>query len=257
MDWMSGLTPMTRLFVAAGLSSAGVDSVHFIDGSHSSFEFPPSHIESVSDLRGSVVTNPTGGRVGLLRMDEKGYNSQFVISTDQPLSERLVVSASPSFRWGQSEQRSGHTPKDGVECVKYVASVGSLGHGWDDWFPAQDDARALQLALSEFCPIPWLHEDGLGGAREQARRDSREGKVGVGPMAASRGGFEGGVRNLYKGRGTGGIYERRGAVEVVDHYNSQPRKVIIYQRDRNRRLIKTDEVRTLGVVCFVPRYILL
>lgn len=227
-NWMAGLTPMTRLILAAGLSSVGVGSVHFIDGTHSFLSFSTSTSETEGGVEGevglrgaeSVSSFPRSAHMGVLHMDEYAYESQFVISPSQRLWERLVVSAPLETvnggEGGVSGTEGGMTigspGPDGPECVKYIAEV----RLWEErrretWFPnGPQDARSLQLALHNFCPISWLEEEGSDGGGEDLW-------VGEG----GRGGVLGGNRA---------------------HYNSQPRKVVIYQRDRDRRMLNSNEV---------------
>lgn len=241
MKWINGLTPMTRLFIAAGLSSVGVSSLHFIDGTHSSFSYL-TKASAGSDgvgLRGRRKrdSRPKSGQVGVLHLDQHAYNNQFIVSANQPLADRLVVSApawalaaaaaggselSHSSEEDRASSRAVPGGEDEGQCVKFVAEAGTSGQKWDKWIPnGTHDARSLQLALHQFCPISWLEE----GEDGEAGLDRRV----VAEVAQGRGG-------VYR-RGQGGT---RG---LVPHYNSQPRKVVIYQRDRNRKLINADTVR--------------
>lgn len=227
---------MTRLLLAAGLSSVGVESIHFIDGTRSSFSYPLSTtetlggVEEVGVLRGggggSAMARPQAGQVGVLHMDQHAYEDQFVVSTNQPLWERLVVSEPVlTANWGVPA--GGGVGRGGAgggreECVKYIAEVGRSEQKRDNWFPTgPQDARSLQMALNNFCPIYWLEDEDSAGAEGDGEAGARFSGQGGGPV----------------GR------DRREAGRVLPHYNSKPRKVVIYQRDRNRRLLESDEVR--------------
>lgn len=212
---------MTRLILAAGLSSVGVGSVHMIDGTHSFLTFSTSTSETEGGVEGGVALRgaesasslPRSAQVGVLHMDKHAYESQFVISPSQRLWERLVVSAPlETVNGGEGGVTVGSPGPDRPECVKYIAEV----RLWEErreetWFPnGPQDARSLQLALHNFCPISWLDEEGGDGDGE-----------GHGMVEGGWGGGLGGNRA---------------------HYNSQPRKVVIYQRDRDRQMLNSNEV---------------
>lgn len=142
-SWNSKLSPMTRLLIAAGLSSVGVRDVHFVDGNYASLSFaaPSSSTNGggragagAKALRGGsssseIGDSPRAGQTGVLHLDEIGYMSQFVVSTEQPLPDRLAVSAplSPVRQWdgGGVEDVAIEGRGGGArECVKFVDTVG-------------------------------------------------------------------------------------------------------------------------------------
>lgn len=155
--WNSKLTPMTRLFMMAGLTSVGVRAVHFIDGNHASFSFSPSPTdgderntgegedeEKAGGLRGGRPASgrPEAGQVGVLRLDDVGRRDQFIVTTEQPLPDKLTVSAplSPARPRGATSARGssgggleggagagGWAGGEARQCVKYVGNVGSGG----------------------------------------------------------------------------------------------------------------------------------
>ncbi|CAM9325307.1 unnamed protein product [Ectocarpus sp. 4 AP-2014] len=279
-SWNSRLSPMTRLLIAAGLSSVGVRDVHFVDGNHASFFFAtPSSSKSggggagegAKALRGGsscseIGDSPRSGQTGVLHLDEIGYMSQFVVSTEQPLPDRLAVSAplSPVRRWdgGGVEDVAIEERGGGVrECVKFVDTVGDWGQKRDKWFPEEEDPRELLRALDSFCPIAWLRKE--EEEEEEEERQEEEGKKGVddgdegtgglvSPLPAGAGGDK--LRRA-GGRGSRGLYatvvggpERglagggRGFGAGAKKRQPKPRKLVIYQRDRNRKLLKTEEL---------------
>lgn len=104
-------------------------------------------------------------------------------------------------------------------------------------------------AVDSFCPIPWLREEeeeeGAGAAAAEDDGDEDIGQGGTGALEVAAGGeraldgvFVGGRggRGLHGGRGYGGRLKQ---LKPEDH-----RKVIIYQRDRNRKLLKMQDVST-------------
>ncbi|CAM9614240.1 unnamed protein product, partial [Hapterophycus canaliculatus] len=275
--WTSRLTPMTRLLLVAGLTTVGVREVHFVDGNHASFSFHPHPLTSSSPtgaggagsrLRGvsgghggsESASKPRSGQVGVLRIDDVGHKSQFVVSTEQPLPYRLTVSAPvPPIRrdeWdGRGARGAGNGKRGGgtQHCVKFAGNVGSWGQKRLKWFPGEEDPRELLRALDNFCPIAWLRKEDekkkrLREEEEKAAVDDGDEDNGAPasplPIALNNGGgAEKGSRDLFAtvvggpGRGRGG-----GAGAGVKQFKTEPRKLVIYQRDRNRRLLNTDEV---------------
>lgn len=262
---------MTRLLLIAGLTSVGVRAVHFVDGNHASFSFPSSaeHERGAEGTAGSLrgggdqeAVKPQPGQVGLLRLDDVGRKSQFVVSTEQQLPYRLEVSApvSPVRPWdGKGFMRAvgggGNGGTGGVEtheCVKFARDVGSWGQKRPKWFPGEGDTRELLRALDNFCPIAWLRKE-----EEELAVDDGDEDNGV-PMSAipnsgGRGNAGGGgefSRGLYatlvggpgRGLGPGAGRGGPGFASGVKQLTVQPKKLIIYQRDRNRKLLKADEV---------------
>ncbi|CAN0058330.1 unnamed protein product [Pylaiella littoralis] len=268
--WNSKLTPMTRLLLIAGLTSVGARAVHFVDGNHASFSFPYSSKYEIyregttGGLRGGKdqgAVPPLPGQVGLLRLDDVGHKSQFIVSTEQPLPHRLEVSApvSPARPWdgrGYAGGVSNGGGRDGVvtqECVKFARNVGSWGQKRPKWFPGEGDSRELLRALDNFCPIPWLRKEEKD--KEGLAADDGDEDIPISPSPGSSGrGNQGGggrfSRGLYgrvvgrsgrargRGAGRGGLGFAAGA----KHSMAEPKKLIIYQRDRNRRLLKADEL---------------
>lgn len=249
---------MTRLFLVAGLTSAGVGAVHFVDGNHASVSFPAASSLS-TETRKEGADSLSLGRIGVLRLDQYAREHQFVVSSEQSLSDRLVVSASVAPRdeavggdvqqgggmWERRAKLRGGT-KDGTEggateCVKFLGDVGSWGQKREKWFPEDDDPRDLLRALDQFCPIQWLREE---------EEEKRKGNDGDEAMVGEAGAEEQGVRaggGMYRG---GGGHMYRGVAGMgggAQHYNSKPRKVVIYQRDRNRRILDTDKVSNLEI----------
>lgn len=280
--WNSKLTPMTRLLMMAGLTSVGVRAVHFVDGNHASFSFSPSPGNGgkrnggadAGGLRGGgPASRPMAGQVGVLRLDDVGRRNQFVVATEQPLPDKLTVSApvSPARTRGARGARGipGAVIEEGDldwgearQCVKYAGSVGSWGQKRVNWFPEQEDPRELLRALDNFCPISWLRKEQQGQQERQQQeelslddRDQENGDPRLPPPAYSGDGVHEwmgrrAARGLFAtvvgGPGATGKKKKKVAV--------QPRKLVIYQRDRNRKLLNTEEVRYLfGIRVFVSR----
>lgn len=250
---------MTRLLLIAGLTSVGVGSVHFVDGNHASFSFPaPPRSEAegggVRGGSGNEALHPRSGQVGVFRVDGVGHENQFVVSSDQSLPDRLVATAPvPPLRsdgapdggsrhgdgWGKWVGRGGGGGGGGgaTNCVKFVGDVGTWGQKRDKWFPAEGDPRDLLLALDHFCPIPWLREGQEEGMADDGDEDNGEvGGRGLGGVVGGRG-----MGGMYVGGGRG-MYGGRGVGVGVKPYSLKPRKVIIYQRDRNRKMLNSEEV---------------
>eukprot|EP00903_Cladosiphon_okamuranus_P015541 g14347.t1 len=267
--WNSKLTPMTRLLMMAGLTSVGVRAVHFVDGNHASFSFPLSPGDGnernggadAGGLRGTgSATRPKAGQVGVLQLDEVGRRNQFVVTTEQPLPDKLTVSApvSPVRPRGARGARGIMGAEAGGEarqCVKFAGDVGSWGQKRAKWFPEEEDPRQLLRALDNFCPIPWLREEQQEQQERQQQQqelsldDGYQGKGGPKlppPSHSGDGDGDGDGANDWVGRraarglfatvvgGPGAAGKKKVAV--------QPRKLIIYQRDRNRKLLKTEEL---------------
>lgn len=258
---------MTRLLVVASLTSEGVGAVHFIDGNHASFEY--SHTPKTNGgLRGLRREGGDGGlhplpvQVGVLRLDDYGNNNQFVVSSDQSLAERLVVSGpvTPLLPQGAQESRGGKhggvanrgnslaaaprgfgRSEGGTECVKFVAHVGTVEEeekGMDEWFPGEKDARDLLRALDNFCPIPWLRAEEEGGLNNDEGGEDIDASGGkMKGVFVGRGGDGGGVGATRRGVGVRGL----GWAGAARHQHLQDRTVVIYQRDRNRRLLETEQ----------------
>ena len=194
--WNSKLTPMTRLFMMAGLTSVGVRAVHFIDGNHASFSFSPSPTdgderntgegedkEEAGSLRGGRPASgrPEAGQVGVLRLDDVGRRDQFIVTTEQPLPDKLTVSAplSPARPRGATSARgsSGGGFEGGMGRGRSTAVCqvrrqrGKWGQERANWFPGEDDPRELVRALDNFCPISWLRKE------QQERREGAGGAV--------------------------------------------------------------------------------
>lgn len=239
---MAGLTPMTRLLMTAGLASTGAE-IHFVDTHRASLEFPEQATHSPSTEPGveeSLTSpgKPQKGQVGVLRFGGPGRGEEFVMSTDQPLPDRLTVSAgSPSshirvgrgaeggLRGDQTSVQSNHgATMDEQEtrpvCVKYLDTVGTYGVQRREWFPTKDDALSMRVAIDAYCPISWLR-DGRG-QRQMSAGEQR--------------------------------YGRRRRTE-----ESGNKRLLIYQRDQNRVVVDVEKVRC-GLVlndtkpCFRPFY---
>lgn len=229
-EWMTGLTPMTRLFMTAGLASTGAE-IHFVDTHRASFELPEHATHSPSTERGvkkSLTSpgQPRPGQVGVLRFGDPGIGEEFVMSTHQPLPDRLTVSAgsSPShsrvgmgrgrgteggLRGDQASVQSNHgATMDEQEarpvCVKYLGTVGMQGVHREDWFPTKDDALSMRVAIDAYCPISWLRD---GGRNRQMSAGERR-------------------------------YGQRRRTE-----ESRNRRLLIYQRDKNRVVVEVEKVR--------------
>lgn len=280
---------MTRLLLVAGLTTVGVREVHFVDGNHASFSFhphPPASSspagagEAGSRLRGltgggqgsgEASAKPRSGQIGVLRIDDVGHKSQFVVSTEQPLPYRLTVSApvAPERRdeWdGRGVRGAGDRGRGGngtQQCVKFVGNVGSWGQKRVKWFPGEEDPRELLRALDNFCPISWLREEDAEKKRLEEEEAAKAGVddgdedngAAVAPLPTSLnkwGGTDRGSRDLFAtvvgGPGRG---RAAGAGAGLKQFKAEPRKLVIYQRDRNRRLLNTDEVSGVHIVLLV------
>lgn len=242
----------------AGLTSVGVHAVHFIDGNHASFFFPPPPRNEINGgagaggLRGGsgrVAARPKAGQIGVLRLDDVGHRSQFVVTTEQPLPDKLTVSAHASLAWPRAASDSGGAVRVGGaggvggearECVKYAGDVGTWGQKRTKWFPEEEDPRELLRALDNFCPISWLRKD-----QQKLHADTRDQDNGD-PMLPSPAN-SGGYGNAWAGRKVArGLFATvvggPGAVGKKKKVNIQSRRLVIYQRDRNRKLLNTEEV---------------
>lgn len=112
---MAGLSPMSRLLILAGLTSVGTSNVRFVDADRASLSFGSSPTAMVDgegsdgsprtqqprQQQGSGSLNaarrPRSGQLGLLEFDPQGRGSEFVVSTDVPLPERLTITADDVF----------------------------------------------------------------------------------------------------------------------------------------------------------------
>lgn len=254
---------MTRLLVVAGLTSTSGNDVHFVDLDQASFCFADSEdtSQSYQSLRGTASEDadatanvplnpcppdsrdrkPSDGQVGWLRYDYPGRGSEFVVSPDQSLSERFMRSAveNPSradsklvvepvdgeLGAGETTSRSGDMAETRGVCVKSMTTVGMVSRQRVDWFPSAKSALSLRLAIDAFCPISWLRE----GADETGGGDEGTGANGF-TNAASIG------RGLPEGRGGSSSY---GCVT-----GTMNKRLLIYQRDRNRKIIDMSRVST-------------
>ncbi|CAN0510748.1 unnamed protein product, partial [Laminaria digitata] len=212
---------------------------------------------------GSGSSRPLRGQVGVLRLDDYAYRNQFVLSSRQSLPDRLVSTGDkePLRPWGAWDDKGGGNgggggagggggrgwgsgKGGGTECVKFAGHVGSWGRKRDEWFQDEGDPREFLLAVDNFCPIPWLREEeeeeGAGAMEDDGDEDIGQGEAGA-PEVAGKGRALGGVvvggrggEGLHGGRGYGG---RPKQIKPEEH-----RKVIIYQRDRNRKLLQMQDV---------------
>eukprot|EP00752_Nemacystus_decipiens_P010141 g9037.t1 len=272
--WNSKLTPMTRLLMMAGLTSVGVRAVHFVDGDHATFSFPPSaprgkdDREDAGGLRGgggsgrrksaSSSNRPEAGQIGVLRLDDVGRRDQFVVTTEQPLPDKLTVSARQS-RVRSSGSGGGLAGEGGAgegdearQCVKYAGSVGSRGQKRAKWFPGEDDPRGLLRAIDNFCPISWLRKE----QQEQRKREPARGEPFVDDRDQDSGNtmlplpaYGGSSGDVWTGRRVArGLFATvvggpgAGAAGKRKRVAVRTRKLVIYQRDRNRQLLNSEEL---------------
>ena len=175
---------------------------------------------------------PRAGQVGLLEFDPRGRGSEFVLSLESSVSDRLTVTAgvgtsteSLSGEGGERGKRlqgggsvrggggggarysgQGDSPRKPV-CVRYLKTVGQKTVQRKDWFPSPEDALSLRSAIDTYCPVPFLRGDGEG----------------EGWGARHRRGGEGG------GEGSGGA--------------GRVRRLLLYQRDQNRQIRHSNKVR--------------
>eukprot|EP00752_Nemacystus_decipiens_P012453 g11034.t1 len=209
------------------------------------------HLEQQPQPRQRITTaappngQPRAGQVGLLEFDPRGRGSEFVVSVESDVSERMIVTAdigtstendtvdgedgeprkSPygggSVRGGggretgQTYSGQGDSTRKPI-CVKYLKTVGHKTVQRKDWFPSPEDARSLRAAIDTFCPVPFLRGDGDGDG------DGEE-KAGEGESRYRRGGAGEG-----RGEGEGGT--------------GRVRRLLVYQRDQNRQIRNADKV---------------
>ncbi len=257
----------------AGLTSVGVRSVHFVDGNHASFSFPPSPSSkkegggdeatgASTALRGGdshAGATPQPGQVGMLRLDDVGHSGQFVVSPDQPLPHRLTVSApvSPVRRWDERGGRDGgaRVGGGGATCVKFAGTVGDQDQDREqtrsrpDWFTGDEGPRELLRALDYFCPISWLRQEQQqralaidDGAVPAHGGEGGSGSGGNGRerRRVSRGLYATVVGGPLPGQGArGGLGFGAGVKQVI----AKSKKLVIYQREDGRQLLKSDKVR--------------
>ncbi|CAM9574664.1 unnamed protein product [Sphacelaria rigidula] len=88
-------------------------------------------------------------------------------------------------------------------CVKYLGTVGMQGVHREDWFPTKDDALSMRVAIDAYCPISWLRD---GGRNRQMSAGERR-------------------------------YGQRRRTE-----ESRNRRLLIYQRDKNRVVVEVEKV---------------
>ena len=201
---------------------------------------------------------PPPGQVGLLQFNSYGRGTEFILSPDQSLPERLTLSAEVEIFAGDSGGEEYAVSRGGVRgegfqrggeaasgtggggggrgvspsvCVKYLSTVGTAAVQRIDWFPRREDALSLRQAIDVYCPIPWLRDGGgLGSTSERVEA------VGEG----------GGVHKRYRrriqapdsggeGGGGGGGGGGRGGEGV--------RRLLLYQRDQNRKMVHVGQVR--------------
>ena len=235
--WRSRLTPMTRLLVAAGLTRSGVRSVHFVDGLHSTFSYPLDQEQKLSErvgggvrgLAGDKLSGPLEGQTGVFSLEGHAQRSAIVFSSaeqrqqeQEQEQEQLLGEGAGDADMAAGGRGGREGTKAAEKCVKFIADVGSWGQTDRDlWFPEDRDARDLLFALDNFCPISWLREEEADGGEED--------------MAGNRA-WEDGVRSGRQGR-------RNPGALTSNRVNAKKRKVIIYQRDRDRKLLKSKEVK--------------
>jgi len=257
----------------AGLTSVGVRAVHFVDGNHASFSFPPSpkKIEGGGNaatgawmaLRGGdshAGATPQPGQVGMLSLDDVGHRGQFVVSPDQPLPYRLTVSAPgpPVRAWDGRGGRGrvargggGGAGEDSQKCVKFAGTVGDQDRDREqtrpDWFPGEGEEgpRELLRAFDNFCPISWLRREQQertlttdDGAVPADSGDGGSGGDGWARRRVSRGLYATVVGGPGQGA-RGGLGFGAGVKQVI----AKSRNLVIYQREDGRQLLNTDEVR--------------
>lgn len=280
---MSGLSPMSRLLIMAGLTSIGTEQIHFIDADRASFAYAPvsnPHSSASSNNNNNNNKNdlsvahggrqaetdngalpassrnspqpvlyrndrPPPGQIGLLQFDPYGRGNEFIMSLDQDLPERLRVTAniagassgeiedsgdlssgvvveveSRGVRGGGRRARvSGSSGNDNPRpvCVKYLSTVGRAAVQRVDWFPSREDGLSLQRAIDAYCPISWLRggydsPDVEGGEKEGKLRHRRR-------RASER---------------------EHGADDDVE--DGRLRRLLLYQRDQNRKIVDPDQV---------------
>lgn len=255
--WMSGITPMSRLLILAGLVGVDTKTVHFIDENRASFFYPspqkkklrPSFSDSERSKPPAIIeagedNQPLSGQVGLLHYSVQGKGKEFITDLEQPLPERLILTAEPREIQVSSPDFSVRGATKGSDssgdstmstpspvCVKFENFVGSTIVQRVDWFPNSDDAMSLRKAIDSFCPISWLRDDlrpdgekdgvvGVGGAGSQRYRQQQvKGGEGGG------GGGEGSQRSRGDGDGDGKV-----------------KHMLLYQRDQNRKLVDSEKV---------------
>lgn len=214
---------------------------------------------------------PPPGQVGLLQFNPLGRGTEFILSLDQSLPERLTLSAEVETLVGEGggEESSavtgshGGVRRGGLQaggeagngggggggqeggrnvspsvCVKYLSTVGDAEVSRVDWFPRREDALSMRKTIDVYCPIPWLRDgDGLGSIRGEHEAVQGGGEEGGEEeetghdrrrIGATDGGGDGGGGG---GRG-GGV---RGRV----------RRLLLYQRDLNRKMVRVGQVRKL------------
>lgn len=305
---MAHLSPMSRLLIMAGLTSIGTDVVHFIDADRAIFSYPseqpppppenqhhqqsinaasttPAHLRAAENGRDTgdgkkedetvdrdmeaELGQPPPGQVGLLQFNPAGRGTEFILSLDQSLPDRLTLSAEVETLDGEgggeeSAAVSGGVRRGGLQaggeagsgsggggggggggqeggrdasgsvCVKYLSTVGTAPVQRIDWFPRREDALSMRRAIDAYCPIPWLRDGGgLGSIRGED-----EAVAGGGGEGGEEGGH-GRYRRIIEaaGGGEGGEGGEGGRV----------RRLLLYQRDQNRKMVHVEQVRNNGV----------
>ena len=253
------MSSMGRLLILSALTSAGTSTVHFVDADRASFLYQSQGEESTTVGGGQegghafTVPNPEvvlkdgqppAGQIGLLKFHAAGEGQEFVVDVVQSLPERLSVTAHPSgdngssspsdslgggsggVRGGEEAKRSVSVASPAPVCVKFLRTVGRNGLKRKDWFPTQDDALSLLRVVDAYCPVSWLRD---GSYRSGSR--------------------EGGGRGRRLDRGS---RERRGSATATDGNEDKEvtvgvvgdrrRHLLLYQRDRNRKIVHSEQV---------------
>lgn len=213
---------MARLLILAGLSRVGAE-VHFIDYERAHFSYPQLQNTSrsqTSNLATAAIA-PPAGQIGRLHFNAPGQGREFVVSTQQSLPDRLLVTADASTlrrtdggglrrsTGGAAAVAEGNIlegPEKQPVCVKYMSTVGTYGVQRVDWFPSLDHAMSMRCAIDSFCPISWL-----------GRGRVTQGEGGEGQRRGEPGGDKVGEKRL-----------------------------LIYQRDKNRIIVGVKGVSDEG-----------
>lgn len=224
---METLTPMTRLFIALGFAGVGTKAVHFVDAERALFCYPHKRKQASGgqaqeapdtqswkwiDERRTLSCpmakddpRPPAGKVGFLQLESGGHGDEFVLSPQQGVSERFVVTAP-----GEQEGRLG----DQVVCAKYMATAGGVGRHREDWFKSPEDALSLRRAIDALCPLSWFREP---PGDSPPTRDNPSG----GPAQSTS--------------GAGGLGDGCAA-------GTASKRLLVYQRNRDRKIIDVPGV---------------
>lgn len=292
---MAGLSPMSRLLIIAGLTSVGTETVHFLDADRASFSYlplsktPPHHRNANAHVETDAVMStdqplelrsarPSSGQVGLLRFKPKG--SDFVMSVDQPLPERLTVSAGVvgrrtadggghdlrgsaggevvRQRQGGGQGRGLGRGGGGGEAAHAVEAGGGRGGGGGDYVDNDDGERDGDGAEGAVC-VKYLSTIGRAAVQRADWFPSREDAMSLRravdaycPISWLRDGYQGGADNGDALGGEAGVaagpggrrYERRRAEGGGGGSagDGGTRRLLLYQRDQNRKIVHSSQV---------------